>query len=102
MKKTAVIYTRVSTDAQAEKGYSLRDQEDKLRKYCEHSNITILEHFQEDHSAKDFNRPEWKLLIDYLRKNKNDIDYFMFAKWDRFSRNMEASSKLMLSLITSM
>ncbi len=88
MKKTAVIYTRVSTDLQAEKGFSLRDQKDKLRRYCDSNNIQILQHFQEDYSAKDFNRPEWKLLMVFLRKNKKDIDFFMFAKWDRFSRNL--------------
>ena len=95
MEKSAVIYTRVSTDTQADKGYSLRDQEDKLRRYCQHNDITIVEHFQDDYSAKDFNRPEWKLLIDFLKKNKNSIDLFMFAKWDRFSRNMEAGLKVL-------
>ena len=94
MKKKAVIYTRVSTDAQAEKGYSLRDQEDMIRRYCEHNSIQILEHFQEDHSAKDFNRPEWKLLMIYLKKNKKNIDEFIFAKWDRFSRNLMESLKV--------
>ena len=87
MKRTAVIYTRVSTDAQAEKGYSLRDQEDKIRHYCNQNSIEILEHYQEDHSAKNFNRPEWKLLMAYLKNNKNIIDEFVFVKWDRFSRN---------------
>jgi len=94
MKKTAVIYTRVSTDTQAEKGYSLRDQEDKIRRYCEQKNIHILEHFQDDHSAKDFNRPEWKLLMGYLKKNKKNIDEFIFVKWDRFSRNLMESMKV--------
>jgi site-specific DNA recombinase len=32
---TAIIYIRVSTDEQADKGYSLRHQEEVLRKYCE-------------------------------------------------------------------
>jgi len=86
--KTAVIYTRVSTDKQAEKGYSLREQEDSLRRYCKQNDYKILRHFQEDYSAKDFNRPEWKSLMQYLIKNKEQIDTFMFAKWDRFSRNL--------------
>lgn len=30
MKKNAILYIRVSTDEQAEKGYSLLDQRDKL------------------------------------------------------------------------
>ena len=88
MKKTAVIYTRVSTDTQAEKGYSLRDQEEKIRRHCERNNIVILKHFQEDFSAKNFKRPEWNLLMEFMKKNKHEIDEFIFAKWDRFSRNL--------------
>ena len=86
MKKTAVIYTRVSTDLQAEKGFSLRDQEGKLTRYCDSNHIQILQHFQEDHSAKDFNRPEWKLLMAFLRKNKKDIEEepVLFSKTKRF------------------
>ncbi len=33
--QTAIIYTRVSTDEQAEKGYSLRDQQQRLERHCE-------------------------------------------------------------------
>ena len=95
MAKKAVIYTRVSTDVQAEKGYSLKDQEDKLRRYCQQNDIIILQHFQEDYSAKDFNRPEWKLLMKFLKKNKNEVDLFMFAKWDRFSRNLEEGLRVL-------
>ncbi len=37
----ADLYVRVSTDEQADKGYSQRDQEERLRKYCETSNIRV-------------------------------------------------------------
>jgi site-specific DNA recombinase len=33
--KTADLYERVSTDEQADKGYSQRSQEELLRKYCD-------------------------------------------------------------------
>ena len=39
--KIADLYIRVSTDEQADKGYSQRDQEERLRKYCTSLNITI-------------------------------------------------------------
>ena len=32
--KNVILYVRVSTDEQADKGFSLRDQEEKLLKYC--------------------------------------------------------------------
>ncbi len=85
--KIADLYIRVSTDEQADKGYSQRDQEERLRKYCEINSIQVRKVIFEDHSAKTFNRPQWtKLLID-LRKHKGQSDLVLFTKWDRFSRN---------------
>ena len=85
--KVADLYIRVSTDEQADKGYSQRSQEEFLRKYCEINNITIRKVMFEDHSAKSFNRPEWKAYLAELRKHKGKSDYVLFLKWDRFSRN---------------
>lgn len=87
MKKRAIIYTRVSTDEQADKGYSLKDQEDRLRKFCALKDIEIVAHYQEDHSAKTFERPEFKKLFEFAKKNRTNIDLMLFIKWDRFSRN---------------
>ena len=83
----ADLYVRVSTDEQADKGYSQRNQEEMLRKYCENYSISIRNVIYEDHSAKTFNRPEWKKLITNLKKKKNSVDFILFTKWDRFSRN---------------
>lgn len=89
MKKRAIIYTRVSTDDQADKGYSLPYQEERLRKYCDLQNITIVAHFIEDHSAKTFNRPEFTKLLLFCKKNRGDVDILLFLNWSRFSRNTE-------------
>jgi len=59
--KTAYLYVRVSTDEQKRKGYSLPEQEDRLLKYCEYNNIEVKGIYREDFSAKNFNRPEWKI-----------------------------------------
>lgn len=58
--KTADLYIRVSTDEQAEKGYSLRSQQEVLQKYCELNFIKIRDIFIEDYSAKTFKRPIWQ------------------------------------------
>ena len=85
--KIADLYIRVSTDEQADRGYSQRNQEEVLRKYCDINSIQIRKVIFEDHSAKTFNRPEWnKLLVD-LKKRKGSSDFILFTKWDRFSRN---------------
>ena len=86
MKKRAILYTRVSTDEQAN-GYSLGVQYDQLVKYCLMNDIEIDNHFVEDHSAKTFNRPEFSKLLAYAKTKQKSIDYLLFVSWDRFSRN---------------
>ncbi len=83
----ADLYIRVSTDEQADKGYSQRDQHERLEKYCHQNQITIGQVIFEDHSAKNFNRPEWTKYINHLKKRSLKSNVVLFTKWDRFSRN---------------
>lgn len=85
--KIADLYIRVSTDEQADKGYSQRNQEEMLRRYCEFNQVTINRVIYEDHSAKSFNRPAWTQLLSDLKKKANHSNCILFTKWDRFSRN---------------
>ena len=89
--KNVILYTRVSTDEQADKGFSLRDQEQKLLNYCSINNLNVVCIFREDHSAKSFNRPEFKKLIAQIKQKNLLIDGLLFTKWDRFSRNTSES-----------
>ena len=85
--KVADLYVRVSTDEQADKGYSQRSQEELLRRYCNINSISVRQVILEDHSAKTFNRPEWKKYLLDLKRHKGKADMVLFLKWDRFSRN---------------
>jgi site-specific DNA recombinase len=85
--KKAIIYVRVSTEEQSEKGYSLAHQEERLRNYCKLQNIEVAGFYKEDHSAKSFERPAFNDLLSYLKKNRRAVDLLLFLKWDRFSRN---------------
>jgi site-specific DNA recombinase len=85
--QSAYIYLRVSTDEQAIKGSSLKIQEEVLRQYCVLRNFNIDKIFVEDHSAKTFNRPQWKKLIGELNQSKSRPTLLLFTRWDRFSRN---------------
>lgn len=78
--------SRVSSDEQA-KGYSLDSQYEKLKIYCERNNYEIVYVIKEDHSAKTFNRPEWKKWKKYAKSNYRDIDELLIISWDRFTRN---------------
>lgn len=87
MKRKAIIYVRVSTDEQAEKGYSLQHQEERLRQYCLLHNIEVVGFYREDHSAKTFERPAFRELLAFLKKSRGKANLLIFLKWDRFSRN---------------
>ena len=93
-----MIYTRVSTEDQAEKGYSLRHQEDRLRQHCHTYDIEVAEHFQDDTSAKTFDRPAFQDMLKYLNTNKRNIDLLLVLKWDRFSRNMTQALNMLATL----
>jgi site-specific DNA recombinase len=94
----ADLYIRVSTDEQADKGYSQRDQEERLRKHCFTHNITIGEVIIEDHSAKTFNRPKWIDYLKYLKKRSTKTKLLLFTKWDRFSRNTSDAYQMISQL----
>ena len=81
MSKKVILYIRVSTDKQAEKGYSLPAQEDKLRRYCAAKGYTVLKVFKEDYSAwKSFDRPEYNALRGFIKQNKGVVDYLLFTQ----------------------
>ncbi|MBU1719049.1 MAG: recombinase family protein, partial [Bacteroidetes bacterium] len=98
MSRKAILYTRVSTDEQAMRGYSLNDQYEKLKAYCMIHKIDAVEHFQDDHSAKSFDRPAFRRLIEFLKHNKHAADLLLFIKWDRFSRNATESYEMLRTL----
>ncbi len=87
MRRKAILYIRVSTDEQAEKGYSLKHQQERLERYCEFQNIEVVASYQDDHSAKTFERPQFQSLLNNLKKRKQAASLQLFTKWDRFSRN---------------
>lgn len=88
--KKAIIYTRVSTDDQAVKGYSLLDQEEVLRRACKADGIEVVDHIQDDgYSAKTFNRPGFQRLLTNLKNGQIAVEFLYVVRWDRFSRNME-------------
>ena len=86
----AILYCRVSTDEQAD-SCSLDVQEKYLRAYCGNHGYNIVGVYREDYSAKHYNlqRPEFKKIYDYCKKNKGKVDKILFLRWDRFSRNVE-------------
>ena len=82
------IYTRVSTSMQVE-GYSLDAQKDKLRKYAEYQEMSIVgEYSDEGKSGKSVEgRPQFKQMLADIESGKDNVDYVLVFKLSRFGRN---------------
>jgi len=93
-----IIYTRVSTDEQKKQGFSLQEQERSLRLFCERNNMDVIAHYQDDYSAKDFNRPAFKKFLIDLETKKIRPKVFLCVRIDRFSRNLHDSLEMQLRL----
>ncbi len=84
--KNAIGYIRISTQDQSQ--YSLTYQERAVREYCKTNNLNLLELFQDNgESSYTFDRPDWRELEQFIRKNKS-VDYLIIFDHDRFSRNL--------------
>lgn len=88
----AVLYTRVSSDEQRKKGFSLDYQEKQGREYAERNKLQITKMFTESFSAKKPGRPMFNEMLSYVKKNK--IRHLIFLKSDRASRNGVDSAAL--------
>ena len=84
MKKEVLLYSRVSTDDQAQNGHSLRFQKDALYKYCEDNEINkeqIIYYQKDGCSGKSFNRPQIKKVIYEIKMDF--VEKIVFLSLDR-------------------
>ena len=98
VKKIAGIYIRVSTEDQAREGFSLGEQEEKLRQLCEFKEYQIFKVYQDAGiSAKDMeHRPGFQQMMDDMRKGK--INYIVAYKLDRVTRSVRDLEQLIEEL----
>ena len=92
--KLAGIYIRVSTEDQAREGFSLPEQEERLRDFCKFRNYKIYKIYKDAGiSAKNDNRPAYQEMIQDV-KDKN-INVIVAFKLDRLTRSVYDIEKLM-------
>ncbi len=93
-KKIAGLYIRVSTEDQAREGFSLPEQEKRLRAMCEYKNYEIYKVYKDAGiSAKTGNkRPAFEELlqdikdkIDKLKLSRFNKDNYILSKEDKDS-----------------
>lgn len=83
---TAGLYIRVSTDAQAEEGYSIEAQKGMLEGYCRSRNITDFQFYIDGgFTGSNMNRPELQRLIHDIEQGY--INAVVVYKLDRLSRS---------------
>ena len=88
MQKKAAIYIRVSTDAQAEEGYSIEAQQEQLQAYCVARQILPYEcYIDPGWSGSNLERPAMQKMLSEIREGK--ISHCIVYKLDRLSRSQK-------------
>src|SRR5688500_13937412 len=80
----AVGYPRVSTDEQSEKGYSLPEQEQKIRAYCLAQGLALIEMVPDDFTGKVLTRPGLTRVNALAEARAFDV--LVCGKLDRLAR----------------
>ncbi len=88
MNKQCAIYTRVSTDIQAEKEFSsCESQEEKIKSFIQsQDNWRIFKVYSDaGYTGANINRPAFQELLEDIKQNK--IDIILVYKIDRLTRS---------------
>ena len=92
--KSAGIYIRVSTFDQSREGFSLREQEERLKEFCKFKRYNIYKVYQDAGiSAKNDKRPAYQEMIEDVKKG--NINVIVALKLDRLTRSVYDIEKLM-------
>jgi len=83
------LYERVSTEEQAQRGFSIDAQIANLEEYCKKNKMKIVDHYTDEgiSGAKPpLRRPSLKRLLEDVEAGK--IDMILFTKLDRWFRSV--------------
>ena len=93
-KKIAGIYKRVSTLDQKREGFSLPEQEEKLKEFCKFKGYEIYKVYEDAGiSAKNDKRPAYQEMMRDVKDKK--INVIVAFKLDRLTRSVYDIEKLM-------
>ena len=97
-KKIAGIYIRVSTEDQAREGFSLGEQEEKLRQLCKYKDFEIFKIYKDAGiSAKNMkDRPAFQQMLEDMKAGK--LNYIVAYKLDRVTRSVRDLEVLISTL----
>ena len=93
--KKCIIYCRVSTKEQAEKGYSLEAQQRECIKFSLNNDCEVDKIFIErGESAKTQDRTQLLKMVEYSVQNKKKLSAIIIWKYDRLARNLTDQTEL--------
>ena len=97
-RKVAGIYIRVSTEDQAREGFSLGEQEEKLKQLCDYKGYEVYKVYCDAGiSAKDMeHRPKFQEMLKDMKNKK--INYIVAYKLDRVTRSVRDLEELIAQL----
>ena len=97
-KKIAGIYIRVSTEDQAREGFSLGEQEEKLRQLCKYKDFEIFKVYKDAGiSAQNMkDRPALQQMLEDMKAGK--LNYIVAYKLDRVTRSVRDLEVLISTL----
>ena len=87
-KVKGVLYVRVSSQEQADEGYSLDAQEKEGERYAERHRIEIVKRWVVSESAKAEGRKAFSELLSFA-KSHPEVKIILVEKSDRLTRNLE-------------
>ena len=97
-RKVAGIYIRVSTEDQAREGFSLGEQEEKLKQLCDYKGYEVYKVYCDAGiSAKDMeHRPKFQEMLKDMKDKK--LNYIVAYKLDRVTRSVRDLEELIAQL----
>lgn len=91
---TVGVYVRVSTVEQAQEGYSIAAQRERLQNYCKAQGWEDVKFYvDEGVSARDTKRPQLTQLLNHVKEKK--INLILVYRLDRFTRSVRDLHKML-------
>lgn len=98
MPSKVAIYIRVSTQEQAQEGYSIGAQTDRLTAYCKAKDWNIADIYTDPgFSGSNMQRPALQRLLDDVRAGA--VDCVLVYKLDRLSRSQKDTLTIIEDLL---
>ena len=86
--KNAVILRRVSTTMQSQEGYSLQNQQEVLKQYCERKGLNIIKDAELVESSTRGERKHFMEILTFCKKQRGGVA-LVCLKTDRLMRNFK-------------